>query len=215
MIVELLKVSLIPFEAYGFVFHISTLILLGWLFINPKATSRSLYWYMGIDLILIALAQSFGSTELFGRVIHTGGLITFTLLGILWIYAAVKDRFGPVMVEKKWQNFLFLPFALLSFWSPYKVVNNSIVMNFDPILLFTSPDYGLAFCFTVPMFLYLLYVLYPKINIVMYRITAYVALLYAIFNLSHWFNADTRWMGFLHIPLLVLSISGLIQTKNK
>jgi hypothetical protein len=215
VIVELLKVSLIPFEAYGFVFHISTLILLGWLFINPKATSRSLYWYMGIDLILIALAQSFGSTELFGRVIHTGGLITFTLLGILWIYAAVKDRFGPVMVEKKWQNFLFLPFALLSFWSPYKVVNNSIVMNFDPILLFTSPDYGLAFCFTVPMFLYLLYVLYPKINIVMYRITAYVALLYAIFNLSHWFNADTRWMGFLHIPLLVLSISGLIQTKNK
>ena len=33
-------------------------------------------------------------------------------------------------------------------------------------------------------------------------------------NIAHWFNPDTRWMGFLHIPLLVLSIAALIQTRK-
>jgi hypothetical protein len=215
VIVELLKVALKPFEAFGFIFHLSTLALIGWMFINPRANTRPLYWYMGVDFILIALAQSFGSTEMFGKVIHTGGLITFTLLGMMWIYAAVKGRFEPIKVEKRKQNFFYLPLALLSFWAPYQVVNGSVVMDFNPELLFTSPDYGMAFCFTAPVFLYLLYILYPNVSIVLYRITAYAALLYALFNLSHWFNADTRWMGFLHVPLLVFSIAGLVQTRKR
>jgi len=62
---------------------------------------------------------------------------------------------------------------------------------------------------------YLLLVLFPKVNIPAYRITAFNGLLYALFNIAHWFNPDTRWMGFLHLPLLVLSIAALIQSRNR
>jgi len=55
---------------------------------------------------------------------------------------------------------------------------------------------------------------YPKINLFAYRITAFNGLLYALFNLTHWFNPASRWMGVLHIPLLVLSIFALIQSRT-
>ena len=103
----------------------------------------------------------------------------------------------------------------MSGWAAYQVVNDPVMMDFYLGRVLTSPDYGMAFCFTAPVFLYLLYILYPNVSIVLYRITAYAALLYALFNLSHWFNADTRWMGFLHVPLLVFSIAGLVQTRKR
>jgi hypothetical protein len=90
----------------------------------------------------------------------------------------------------------------MSGWAAYQVVNDPVMMDFYLGRVLTSPDYGMAFCFTAPVFLYLLCILYPKVNIVMYRISAYVSFLYMLFNLAHWFNADTWWMGFLHIPLL-------------
>jgi hypothetical protein len=215
VIIELLKVALKPFMAFGILFHIATIILVGWMLTNPKATSRPICWYIGIDLVIIALAQSFGTTETYGKVIHTGGLATFLLLGILWIWVALKGEFEPIKSKVKKHSFLLLPFAILSFWSPYRLIDNIVLPDFNPLLLFTSPDYGLTFCFTAPVFLFILYVLFPEINIPVYRITAFVGLLYALFNLSHWFNPDIRWMGFLHIPLLVLSIAALIQTRRR
>ncbi len=51
VIIELLKVALKPFVTFGFLFHLATIILAGWLLINPKATARPVFWYMGIDFI--------------------------------------------------------------------------------------------------------------------------------------------------------------------
>src|SRR5574339_528444 len=51
---------------------------------------------------------------------------------------------------------------------------------------------------------------FPYVNPFAYRITAFCGLLYGLFNLTHWFNLDTRWMGFLHLPLLIISLYALI-----
>jgi len=84
---------------------------------------------------------------------------------------------------------------------------------FVPLLLLTSPDYGLTFCFTTPVFLYLLILFYSKVNLFAYRIKSFNGLLYALFNLTNWLNPSSRWMGVLHIPLLMLSTYALIQSK--
>ena len=112
-------------------------------------------------------------------------------------------------------SFRVLPFAIISFWSPYHVKENVVLPDFNPILLLTSPDYGLTFCLTAPVFLYLLYILFPRVNMPVYRITAFNGLLYAVFNVAHWFNPDTHWMGVLHVPLLIISLAALIQTRTR
>ena len=214
VIIQLLMVAIKPYEVFGILFHIATIILAGWILMDSKASGRPLFIYMGVNFIIIALVQSFGTTELYGEVIHTSGLAAFTLLGILWIWAGVTGGAEPLTANIQRRHIFFLPFAVLSFWAPYQVKANVVLSDFNPVLLLSSPDYGLTFCLTAPVFLYLLFILFPKVNIPVYRITAFNGLLYALFNIAHWFNPDTRWMGFLHIPLLVLSIAALIQTRK-
>jgi hypothetical protein len=102
-----------------------------------------------------------------------------------------------------------LPLALLVFWSPIAVEGDKVVPDFDPILLLTSPDYGLAYCFVTPVFLFLLILFYPRVDVLTLRVTAFNGLLYGLFNLTHWFNPDMVWMGVLHIPLLIIPLVAL------
>lgn len=208
-------VAIEPYKAFGFLFHIVTIILVVWIMVDSRASGRFLFTFMGVNFIIIALAQSFGAMEMYGEVIHTGGLVGFILLGILWIWAAVKSNNEPLLTNIQWRHMIFLPFSVLSFWTPYQVKANVVLPDFNPALLLTSPDYGLIFCLTAPVFLFLLFVLFPRINIPVYRITAFNGLLYALFDIAHWFNPDTRWMGVLHLPLLVISIAALIQSRNR
>ena len=215
VIIDLLMVAIKPFEVFGILFHIVTIILIGWIIVGSIASGRLLFTFMGVNFIFIALVQSFGTTKTYGNVIHTGGLVAFTLLGIFWIWVGVKGGTEPLLADIQWRHMFFLPFAVLSFWAPYQFKANVVLPDFNPTLLLTSPDYGLTFCFTTPVFLYLLFILFPKVNIPVYRITAFNGLLYALYNIAHWFNPDTRWMGVLHLPLLVLSIAALIQSRKR
>lgn len=216
VIINLLMVAITPYKGWGIVFHVVTLLIILLIALRPEKAGRLFAVYMGLDFFIIALAQSFGNTVKYGFVVHTSGLIAFIILGLSWIWVAIRGNIETSFKDIKWYTYILLPLALLAFWSPYRVDGLSVIPHFDPILLFTSPDYGFTFCFTTPVFLYLLILFYPKVNLLAYRITAFNGLLYALFNLSHWFNPDTRWMGVLHIPLLVTSIYALVKsTKHK
>ena len=102
VIIELLKVSIKPYQAFGILFHVVTILYVGLAFINSETSGRLMFAYMGMNFIVIALVQSFGITEMYGEVIHTGSLVAFSLLGILWIWAAVKSDAKPLMINFKW-----------------------------------------------------------------------------------------------------------------
>jgi drug/metabolite transporter superfamily protein YnfA len=215
VILNLLMSSTQPFKRWGIVFHVLTLAIIVLIAAKPKRANQVFAAYFGINFIIIAFVQSIGITEKYGRVIHTGGMITFLILGFIWVRAAIRGDLETSFDHIKWPLLCLFPFALLAFWAPYSIQGSSIVPDFNPLLLITSPDYGLTFCFTTPVFLFLLSLFYPRIPIFAYRVTAFNGLLYALFNLTHWFHPETRWMGFLHIPLLVTSLFALIQSTGK
>lgn len=51
----------------------------------------------------------------------------------------------------------------------------------------------------------------PQVDPFAFRVTAFNGLLYGLFNLTHWFSPDTRWMGVMHIALLVISLVALLM----
>jgi hypothetical protein len=59
----------------------------------------------------------------------------------------------------------------------------------------------------------MLILFYPQVNMLAYRITAFNGLVYGLFNLTHWFTPELRWMGFLHLPLLIISTYALILPR--
>lgn len=210
VIIDLLMVATLPYQAYGPLFHIATvLIVLGVLW-RPGQLGRLVAGYIGANYLVIALAQTMGQTQTYGFVVHTAALVTMILLGTTWLVVAWRDEIHPAFTRPTLRECGLILLAVLAYWGPYSVANGVIQPNFDPLLLLTSPEYGLTFCFTTPVFLLGLIFFQPQVNQFAYRATAFCGLLYGLFNLTHWFSPDTQWMGFLHLPLLVISLYALL-----
>jgi hypothetical protein len=206
VIVSLLSVSIEPYQQLAPFFHVATLLIIILIALFAEKMGRILAAYMGLNYLVIAFTQSIGTTQKYGLVIYTGALIISVVLGVVWIMVAVKGNLKPSFRNVPHKRYLLLPLAVLAFWAPY---NSAVQPDFSPALLLTSPDYGLAFCFTTPVFLFLLILFYPQVDTFAYKITAFNGLLYGLFNLTHFFNPALRWMGVLHLPLLILSASAL------
>ena len=215
VIISLLRVAIEPYRAFAPIFHLATLLIVIGLLWKPARMGRLVAAYMGVNYLIIALAQSMGHTEKYGFVVHIAALATMLLLGTTWLFVAFRDELHLRARKPSLLEIGLLLLALLAYWGPYRVVNEAIQADFDPLLLLTSPDYGLTFCFTTPVFLLGLILFGSPVNRFAYRITAFSGLLYALFNLTHWFNPETRWMGFLHLPLLIISAYALFSPGAK
>jgi hypothetical protein len=213
VIISLLMVAGAPYAAYAPLFHIATLLIVALIFYRPGKMGRLVAGYMGLNYLVIAVTETMGQTEKYGFVVHTGGLIAYIILGITWLVVAAKKDLTASFKRLALPEYGLLLLAVLAFWAPYTVANTIVQPRFDPLLLLTSPDYGMTFCFTTPVFLLGLILFYPSVNPFAYRITAFSGFIYGLFNMTHWFNADTRWMGFLHLPLLILSAYTLILPR--
>jgi hypothetical protein len=213
VIINLLLVVTTPYKTYAPIFHILTLLLVTLIAWQPAKMGRVLAAYMGLNYLIIALVQTMGTTGKYGFVLHTGGMVMYGALGLVWLVVAYRNELQTSFKSFSWQHLILLPLALLAFWAPYVTSGSGVKPDFNPLLLLVSPDYGLTFCFTTPIFLFLLILFYPQVNKLAYRITAFNGLLYGLFNLTHWFNPELRWMGFLHLPLIIISVYALILPR--
>jgi hypothetical protein len=213
VILNILMVSIQPYAAWGWAFHFTTLGILALAFFWPQRAGRVIATYFGLNYLLIAALQTHAVTEKYGFALQTGGLVADALLGGTWLWVAWKDKLNFSLKDIPAWRWVLLPLALLVFWSPIGLEGSKVVPNLDPLLLLTSPDYGLTYCFVTPVFLFLLILAYPKVDSFALRITAFNGLLYGLFNLTHWFNPDLRLMGFMHIPLLIMPLAafGLLR----
>ena len=108
------------------------------------------------------------------------------------------------------------PFQLhyQSIWRGYL---ETIKPDFNPIYLFTNQA-GLAFCMMTPVYLAILILYYPKVNIPTLRITALSGITIGFWNMvvNFLIKPDILWWnGVLHLPLVFISIYALILSFRK
>ena len=206
VIVSLVVAGVGRYGAIAPLFHGATLVIVALIAALGEKMGRVLAAYMGLNYLVIAFVQTIGETEAYGYAVHTGALVACILLAITWLVVALRGGLHTSLKGVPWRRYLLLPLALLAFWSPYDA---QVRPDFNPALLLTSPNYGLTLCFTTPVFLFLLVLFYPRVNGLAYRITAFNGLLYGLVNMAHFFDPALRWMGILHLPLLVISVYAL------
>jgi hypothetical protein len=211
VIMSILMVSIMPYQAWGWVFHVATLAVVALAIFRPQIAGRVMAAYFGVNYLLIAALQTNAVTGEYGFAVQTGALVATALLGMLWLWVAWRDKLQASFKGIPSWRWALLPLALLVFWSPIGLEGSKVVPNFNPLLLLTSPDYGLAYCFVTPVFLFLLILFYPRVDIFVFRVTAFNGLLYGLLNLTHWFNPDRVWMGVMHIPLLIVPLVALLM----
>ena len=213
VIMSILAASTAGYPAWGWVFHVATLGIVALAAFRPHVGGRVLAAYIGVNYLVIAAVQSNAVTEAYGFAVQTGLLVATLLLGLLWLWVAWRNRLRASLDRAPAWRWALLPLALLVFWSPVAIAGDKVVPDFNPLLLLTSPDYGLAYCFVTPVFLFLLILSYPKVPRFAFRVTAFNGLIYGLLNLTHWFNPDTVWMGVMHIPLLVMPLAALFLPR--
>jgi len=211
VIMSILQISIVPYAKWGWIFHVLTLILAVLVYFKKKNAGRLFAIYFGLNYLVIAAVQTSAVADSYGFALQTGALIADLLLGIVWIASAFRDDLKADSKDIPVWRIVLLPLALLVFWSPLRTVGVRISPDFNPLLLLTSQDYGLTYCFFTPVVLFFLILFYPDVPMFAFRVTAFNGLIYGLFNLTHWADPNRVWLGVLHLPLLVISLVALLM----
>jgi hypothetical protein len=197
------------------IFKILPTILIFALIFSGNRFSRIFSFYVGINYILFAVLQSISITDRYGFAVVSGNFILMLVVALLWFWevAVNKNDFTPRKINliRLW----VVPLAFLAFWFPLNL--ESMKPDFNLSYVFTNPV-GLAFCNMTPVYLAILILYYPRVNIVTLRITSLLGVIMGFWNVlvNFLFNFDIFWwFGVLHLPLVFISIYALILSFKK
>ena len=197
-------------EIYPYFQVIAVLALAGVLVLRNKF-ARVFSIYVAVSYILFAIGQSIAFTDKYGVSMCPINLVMFLMVAGFWAWEAVVQKNDYTLKKLPIWRYWVVPLALLAFWYPSK----SGRPDFNPLLLFTSGS-ALAFCLMTPVYLALLSLSWPRVNIATMRVTSIVGIIIGLYNMAK--IADFNrfwWLIVLHIPLLVISIYGLILSLKR
>jgi hypothetical protein len=169
--------------------------------------------YAATTILLFALFQNMSITQEFGFAVIVGNVVVYLLLAILWFWEAYLKTNVLIFRRQPLWRYWVIPVAFLAFWFPVNA--ETLGPDFSPVGLLTNSA-GLTLCMMLPLYLAILTLCYPAINRPILRITSFAGLITAGFNVIQWFFFTSyTWMGIVHLPLLTISLYGLILSMKK
>jgi len=192
------------------IFKVIPIILFIGIFVFRNKVARLFSIYVSISYVLFAFGQSIAVTEKYGVAVCTINVIMFLVVAAFWAWEAVVLQNDYTLRKLPIWRYWVVPLALLAFWYP---LNRQTGMpDFNPVYLFTNGA-GLAFCTMTPLYVGVLTLYYPKVNIATLRVTSLVGFIIGLYNMNLNFimrPSTLWWNGVLHIPLVAISLYGLI-----
>lgn len=197
------------------IFKIIPIVLIISIIVFRNKVGRLFNSYVAVSYVLFAFGQSIAVTEKYGVAICTINVIMFLGVASFWLWEAVvvENDFRPAKLPI-WRYWV-VPLAFLAFWFPLDW--HTFKPDFDPLYLLTNVA-GATFCMMTPVYVGLLTLYYPKVNVATLRVTSLVGLIIGLYNMNLNFIVRPSllwWNGVLHIPLLVISLYGLIISLKR
>lgn len=184
------------------------------IFLRNRVT-RLFSLYAAITYVLFAFLQSIAVTEEYGLGIITVNVVMFGIVAAFWFWEALAQRNDFVPQKRSAWKYWVIPLAVLAFWYPLNP--DTMMPDFNPIYLLANMA-GLAFCLMTPVYLAILTLYYPNVNMASLRVTSLVGAIIGFYNmLTNFILFPTLlwWNGVLHIPLMTISVYGLILSLKK
>jgi hypothetical protein len=197
------------------IFKIIPIILVIGIFVLRNKVARLFNICVSVSYVLFAIGQSIAVTEKYGVTICTINVVMFFMVAALWGWEAMvlQNDFTPVRIPI-WRYWV-VPLLLLAFWYPLNM--QTAMPDFNPAYIFTNGA-GMAFCLMMPLYVGLLTLYWPRVNIAVLRVTSLVGLIIGLYNMNLNFIVNPGrlwWNGVLHIPLVMISLYGLIISLKR
>jgi len=198
------------------IFKIAPIVLVLSIVSLGNRANRFFSVYVGINYVLFAFLQSIAVTEKYGLSIITLNLVMFNVVAAFWFWEAIAQESDFTPQKKPTWKYWVIPVAFLAFWYPCDILGVLAVPDFNPIHVLTN-EAGLTFCMMTPVYLAILTLYHPRVNIATLRVTALVGVIIAFYNvLVNFILASSLWWnGVLHMPLLTVSTYALILSFTK
>ncbi|MFR2508716.1 hypothetical protein [Odoribacter laneus] len=188
-------------SSYSVYFQILSLIILVLLIVLKNRMKLIFNLYVAVSYILFAFVQNIAITEKYGWSIVTVNVIMFLFVAYVWVIEILQSKndysFSPFQWKYSWMILL----SLFAYLCPLSADG----FNFNPAH-FVYKNSATAFCLTTPLFLTLMTLNIPRINIVTYRVTAIIGFIIGLYNMLSFLNPYTINIGILHLPLLIISL---------
>jgi hypothetical protein len=172
-------------------------------------------FYAGISFVLFTVVQNIAITPQYGLSIVTSNVVMFLFVAAVWFLEAIVGRNDFSSRHHALWKYLVIPPAILAFWLPVSWTTGQ--PDFDPRYFVTSGS-SLAFCLMTPVFIAILIFFYPRVNMLTLRVTGAVGTIVGLFNVIPKLllqSYSSWWDGVLHLPLLVLSILGIVLSMKR
>jgi hypothetical protein len=161
--------------------------------------------YVALLLLAIAMFQNSASTERFGLVILLGNVVLIAIVALAWFWEAIARNGDYSRARPSPWKWPFFALAFFAFWFPAN--NATAAPDFNPVYLVANESMT-TYCMATPVLLAFLLLYFPRVNIVTFRVSAFVGVIFGVMNTIAWFalTPSMWWMGVLHIPLLLVSL---------
>jgi len=207
-------IKLCPLPLYIF-FKIVPIVLIFILILYGNKISRVFSLYVGVTYLLFAVLQGIAITDKYGFGIVTGNFILMLIVAFFWFWEVFANKNNLTSQKLPIIRYWVVPLAFLAFWYPLNL--ESMKPDFNLAYLFTNPA-GLAFCMMTPVYLGILTLYYPKVNIATFRVTSLLGIFIGFWNMvvNFLIKPDILWWnGILHFPLVFISMYALILSFRK
>ena len=162
--------------------------------------------YVAVSYTAFAFIQNMAVTELYGFSVVTVNFAMFLFVAYVWIRELFNPENNYDFSNFHWKYIWMILFALFAYLCPFTSHGE---MDWNLLHFFTR-NTATAFCLTTPLFLTILTLNLPKVNIVTYRITAIIGVIIGLYNMMNFFNPHTVFLGVVHVPLLTISLYSTI-----
>lgn len=208
VIKEVLMKNSVEYLWFSPFIHVAFVVLIVFLYFYGSRIGRVADSFFAILFLFMAFSNHIAVTDTYGLAVVTGNLVPVLIVGMLWVWEAYKPQNNYVFQKLPAWRYWVIPFAILAFWSP---INAQLDPDFSPLLLLNS-SFGIMFCFTTPVIIAILTLIYPRVNMLVFRATSFVGLVIGLFNILSYFTMPgyTLWNLFLHTPLILISAYGLL-----
>ena len=197
------------------VFKAAPILLIIALVLMPKIVTHFFNIFVSIHYLFFASYHGIGMMEKYGLIINSGNLIMFLTVSAFWLWEVFVHRNNFSDRKHSFWRHWIVPLSLFAFWFP--VNQQTLMPDFNLGYLFTNGA-GQAFCMVTPLYISVLTIYYPTVNILTLRITSTVGIIAALINIHIEFIQypdKMWWVGVLHLPLLIISLYGLILSLKK